>query len=62
MTNPAKSVADMFKFRRKLGLDVALEALKLYLQHEDFDVGRLIHYARVCRVEEVIKPYLEALL
>ena len=62
MTNPAKCVADMFKFRRKLGLDVALEALKLYLQHEDFDVGRLIHYARVCRVEEVIKPYLEALL
>ena len=62
MTNPAKSVADMFKFRRKLGLDVALEALKRYRQHEDFDVGRLIHYARVCRVEEVIKPYLEALL
>jgi predicted transcriptional regulator of viral defense system len=62
MTNPAKSVADMFKFRRKLGLDVALEALKRYRQDEDFDVGRLIHYARVCRVEEVIKPYLEALL
>ncbi len=57
-----KSVADAFKYRRKIGLDVALEALKQYRQHRDFDVSRLLHYARICRVENVIKPYMEALL
>lgn len=59
---PEKSVADSFKYRRKIGLDVALEALKLYRQHSDFDVSKLLHYARICRVEKVMKPYLEALL
>jgi predicted transcriptional regulator of viral defense system len=57
-----KSVADSFKFRRKIGLDVALEALKLYRQRANFDVSKLLHYARICRVEKVMKPYLEALL
>ena len=59
---PEKSVADSFKYRRKIGLDVALEALKLYRQHRGFDVGKLLYYARICRVEKVMKPYLEALL
>ncbi len=62
MYNPAKSVADAFKYRNKIGLDVALEALKLYCRHPAFDVGELLRYARVCRVENVIVPYLEALL
>lgn len=57
-----KSVADSFKFRRKIGLDVALEALKLYRQHQSFDVSKLLYYARICRVEKVMRPYLEALL
>ena len=59
---PEKSVADSFKYRRKIGLDVALEALKLYRQHHGFDVSKLLYYARICRVEKVMKPYLEALL
>ena len=59
---PEKSVADMFKYRTKLGLDVALEALRRYQRRQDFNVNRLLHYARVCRVEKVIRPYLEALL
>jgi predicted transcriptional regulator of viral defense system len=59
---PEKSVADSFKYRRKIGLDVALEALKQYRQHRNFDVGQLLHYARICRVETVMRPYLEALL
>ena len=59
---PEKSVADSFKYRRKIGLDVALEALKLYRQHPGFDVSKLLHYARICRVEKVMRPYLEALL
>jgi len=62
MYDPAKSVADAFKYRNKVGLDVALEALRLYRRHPAFDVGELLRYARVCRVENVIKPYLEALL
>jgi predicted transcriptional regulator of viral defense system len=62
ITVPAKTVADMFKFRRRLGLDIALEALKAYREGEFFDVGELLHYARVCRVEEVMTPYLEALV
>ncbi len=60
--NPAKSVADVFKYRAKIGLDVALEALKQYRRHDNFDVSELLHYARICRVEKVIKPYLEVLL
>lgn len=60
--SPAKSVADIFKFRHKLGLEVALESLKQYCQAEYFDVNKLLHYAEICRVDEVIKPYLEALL
>ena len=59
---PAKSVADIWKYRRKLGQDVALEALKLYRQRCDFDVNQLLAYARLCRVEKVLRPYLEALL
>lgn len=59
---PEKSVADAFKFRRKLGLDLAIEALKAYRRRPDFDVDRLLYYADVCRVEQIMSPYLEALL
>jgi len=62
MYNPAKSVADTFKYRSKIGLDVALEALEMYRQHPAFDVGELLRYARICRVAKVMMPYLEALL
>ncbi len=57
-----KSIADSFKYRRKIGLDVALEGLKLYRQNHQVDSDKLLYYARVCRVETVMKPYLEALL
>jgi len=59
---PEKSVADAFKFRRRLGIDLAIEALKAYRTHPGFDVNKLLHYARICRVEQVMSPYLEALL
>jgi predicted transcriptional regulator of viral defense system len=59
---PEKSIADAFKFRRKLGLDLAIEALQAYRGRPDFDVDRLLHHARICRVEQVISPYLAALL
>ena len=58
---PEKSLADSFKYRRKIGLDIALEALRLYRQGDHVDVGKLLAYARICRVERVMRPYLEAL-
>ena len=60
--NSAKTVADSFKYRHKLCLDIALEALRFYRERPDFQVDALLHYARICRVENVIRPYLEALL
>ena len=61
ITNPEKSIADAFKYRNKIGLDVALEALKEYRARRDFDRSRLLKYARICRVERVLRPYLEIL-
>jgi predicted transcriptional regulator of viral defense system len=58
----AKTIADCFKFRNKIGKDVALEALKEYVQLPDFNVEELLSYARINRVEKVIQPYLEAVL
>ncbi len=55
-----KTIADCFKFRNKIGSDVALEALRDYRKSEDFNIETLLHYARIDRVERVIKPYLEA--
>ena len=59
---PEKSVADSFKFRRQIGLDVAMEALRTYRQSPGFNVSGLLHYSRVCRVEKTIRPYLESLI
>ena len=57
-----KSIADSFKYRRKIGLDVALEALKTYRQNYRVASDKLLYYAQICRVETVMKPYLETLL
>ena len=59
---PAKTVADCFKYRHKLGLDIAVEALRRLVRRSDFQVPTLLEYARVCQVATVIRPYLEALL
>lgn len=58
---PAKTVADCFKFRSKVGLDVALEALRDYRRSYPAGIDELWRYAKVCRVSGVIRPYLEAL-
>ncbi len=60
--NPAKTVADCFKFRHKIGVDVAVEALKLCLTRGKAKPAQILHYARLCRVERVMRPYLEALV
>ncbi|MCY4383504.1 MAG: type IV toxin-antitoxin system AbiEi family antitoxin domain-containing protein [Nitrospinae bacterium] len=60
--NPEKTLVDCFKFRNKIGMDVVLEALKLHKARNGFDLGKLLEYARICRVEKVMRPYLEAIL
>ena len=55
----AKTVADCFKFRGKFGTDVAIEALKDYVQLPGADIEELLHYARINRVEQIMRPYLE---
>lgn len=60
--SPGKTLADCFKFRNKLGMDMVLEALKLYKSRKNSDFNTVLKYARICRVEKVIKPYLEAML
>lgn len=60
--SPEKTLADCFKYRNKIGLDVVLEALKFYRQRKRFQVDELMRYARVCRVEKIMRPYVEALL
>lgn len=60
--SPEKTLADCFKYRNKIGLDVVLEALKLYRQRKRFKTDTLVHFARICRVEKVMRPYLEVTL
>lgn len=60
--SPEKTIADCFKYRNKIGLDTAIEALKLYREKKRFKADDLMKFARACRVEKIIRPYLEALL
>ena len=57
----AKPVADCFKFRNKIGLDIAIEALKDCLRLKKATVNEIYRYAKICRVSNVIRPYMEAL-
>jgi len=57
-----KTLADSFKYRNKLGMDVVLEALKLYRRQKKNNPEKILKYARICRVENVMRPYLEASL
>jgi len=59
---PAKTVVDCFKYRNKVGLDVALEALRDCWQKRQCTMDELWRFAKICRVTEVIRPYLESLV
>lgn len=61
ITSVAKTVVDCFKFRNKVGLDVALEALREYRRRR-YSLDDLHRFARICRVERVMRPYLEMTL
>ena len=60
--SPEKTLADCFKFRNRIGMDVVLEALELYRTRKTFRPGKLMEYARICRVANVMAPYVEAKL
>lgn len=60
--NSAKTVADCFKYRNKIGLDVALEALRDAWRQKKVTMDELWHYAKSCRMTNVMRPYLESLV
>lgn len=56
----AKTIADCFKYRNKIGIDVAVEALREALRDKKAPVDQIYKFARICRVANIIRPYLEA--
>jgi len=61
--SPEKTIADCFKYRNKIGIDVAIEALRAYRERvRRLPIRKLMEYARICRVERVMRPYVEAVL
>ena len=60
--SPAKTVVDCFKYRNKIGLDVALEALRECWHERRCSMGELWYFAKICRMTNVMRPYLESLV
>jgi len=58
----ARTIADCFKFRNKIGMDVARDALKVAVTEKGIKPKEIMLYARICRVDSIIKPILEAML
>jgi len=59
--SPAKTVADCFKYRGKVGVDVAVEALREYSRRHRGGATQLAYFAKVCRVTRVMQPYLDSI-
>ena len=57
-----KTLADCFKYRNKIGFDVAREALKIAVNEKKIRPTEIMRFAKICRVDKVIQPYVEALL
>ena len=62
ITSPARTVVDCFRYRRKLGLDVALEALRDAIRSRTARVDQIVRVAEVARIRSVITPYLDAVV
>jgi predicted transcriptional regulator of viral defense system len=58
----AKTIADCFKFRNKIGINIAREALKSAVKEKGVRPTEIMYYAKICRVDKVVKPILEAML
>jgi len=57
-----KTIADCFKFRNKIGIDVARNALKVAVMEKGIKPKEIMQYSKICRVDNIIKPILEAML
>lgn len=62
ITNPARTVVDCFRFRNKIGLDVALEAAREGWRDRRYTMTQIAYYQRLCRVTSVMRPYMEAIV
>ena len=60
--NPEKTICDMFRYRDKLGENLALEALKNYLRRKDSNIKKLSEYAVICKVKTIVLPYIKAIV
>ncbi len=60
--SPEKTLADCFKFRNRIGMDTVIEALRFYRERRNVNVDELLHFAKICRVAKVMRPYLEAII
>jgi len=59
---PEKTICDCFRYRNKLGLDIAREGLSEYLKRNDRSLEKLLEYAGICRVKPVMNTWLDALI
>jgi len=62
ITSPARTIVDCFRYRNKVGLDVAVEALRDAMAWGEIDVGQIERAAKACRQQSVIGPYIEAMI
>ncbi len=62
ITSPARTVVDCFRYRRKIGLDVAVEALRDVLRTRKATIDEVARAAEVCRIRSVLRPYLDAVV
>ncbi|MCZ0933047.1 MAG: transcriptional regulator [Oligoflexia bacterium] len=60
--NPEKTIVDCFKFRNKIGMNIVLEALAFYKERKKFNPTKLMKYAKICRIENIMKPYIESII
>lgn len=61
ITNPAKTIVDCFKYRNKIGISIALEALQDGWDQKKVTIDEIWHYAKIYRVSNIMRPYLESL-
>lgn len=59
---PEKTICDCFRYRNKLGLDIAKEGLSEYLKRKDRDLEKLLEYAEICHVKPLIQTWLSAMI
>ncbi len=60
--NIPKTIADCFKFRNKIGMEVAIESLKECVREKKVNTEDIMYYASICRVSNIIKPYMESII